>query len=76
MNSDITYEDRVGGRLIELAVGEIYIIKENVKAENIEKFTAIVKSYIDRNLGRDEGWEIIFSRDYTSIKKQEYVGIS
>ena len=70
MNSEITYEDKVGKKLLDLKMDEIYSLKDNVKKENTEKFVSVVKSYIDRDFGKNEGWEIIFSNDYTRIKKQ------
>ena len=72
MNFEITYEDKVGKMLLDLKIEEIYELEKKVKPENIKKFTDCVKSYIDRNFGNNEGWEIIFSNDYKCIKKQNY----
>lgn len=48
----------------------VYELDKKVKPENRDRFVSVVKSYIDRNFGRKDGWEVIFSNDYKSIKKQ------
>ena len=66
-----TYEDRVGMALIALPVGGIFEIEKNVKEENRAKFVEVVKSYIDRSMGQDEGWDIDFNSNYTKIRKNK-----
>ena len=44
-------------------------IEKNVKPENRTRFMEIVKSYIDRKLGQEDGWEIEFNTDYKKIRK-------
>lgn len=66
----MTYEDKVGAVLMSLELEEDFVIQRKVKPENKEKFISIVKSYIDRNFGNKDGWEVIFSRDYSKLKRQ------
>lgn len=68
--SDLSYEDKIGLMLLELKVDEPFLILNKVNPENREKFINIVKSYIDRNFGHREGVEIIFSNDYSNLKKK------
>ena len=70
MNEEISFENKVGLMLVNLTVDEVFILCENVKKENMEKFISVVKSYIDKNFGNSNGWEIIFSNDYSKLKKQ------
>ena len=67
----MNYSDRVGKMLLDLQVEEVYELNKKVKPENRDKFIAVVKSYIDKNFGSSDGWEIIFSNDYTKLKKQK-----
>lgn len=69
MEYEMTYADKVGKVILELPMGEDFIIARKVKPENKDKFIEVVKSYIDRNFGNNEGWEVIFSSDYTKLKK-------
>jgi len=64
-----TYEDMVGLALIALKQDEIFVIEHKVKIENREKFVQIVKNYIDKNFGHNEGWDIEFNSDYSKIHK-------
>ena len=68
LQDDLNQKNEIKKELI--ATSPIYEIAKKVKVENRDKFIAAVKSYIDRNLGNDNGWEVIFSNDYTKIKKQ------
>lgn len=52
------------------AISPVYELDKKVKAENRDRFVSAVKSYIDRNFGHNGGWEVIFSNDYTKLKKQ------
>lgn len=52
-----------------LAMNPIYELSKKVKPENREKFIKTVKDYIDKNFLNNEGCEIIFSNDYTKLKK-------
>jgi hypothetical protein len=65
-----TYEDKVGAAMLALPEGGVFELAANVKPETREQFIAVIKSYIDRNLGAPD-WELIFSNDYTKIKKQK-----
>lgn len=66
---EITYEDKIGSMLLALPLYGIFEIEKNVKPENRERFIEVVKSYIDRNMGKDEGWEIEFNTEYKKIRK-------
>ena len=70
MKEEISFEDKVGLMLINLTVDEIFVLDGSVKKENREKFISVVKSYIDRNFLNNDGMEIIFSNDYSKLKKQ------
>ena len=70
MNEEISFEDKVGLMLIGLSIDQIFVLDENVKKENREKFISAVKGYIDKNFLNNEGVEIIFSNDYSKLKKQ------
>lgn len=72
MDEILTYEDRVGIALLKLKFGDKFIISEKVKPENAEMFKSAVKSYIDRDFGKNEGFEIQFTSDYSSVIKLEY----
>lgn len=54
-------------------IGEDYSfeIAKHVKSEKIEKFVCTVKSYIDHDFGKSEGWEILFNTNYTKLRKEE-----
>lgn len=67
-----TYEDAVGLALINLREDEIFILEQKVKVENREKFIRVVKNYIDKNFGHNEGWDIEFNLDYSKIRKTYY----
>lgn len=64
-----TYEDRVGLMLDKLPMHQVFKLEGQVKKENRQQFVDTVKSYIDRNLGHNDGWEIIFNTDYSALKK-------
>lgn len=66
---EMTYEDKVGAMLIKMPVGSIFEIAKYVKTENRDKFVEVVKSYIERNFGNREGWEVYFNTAYTKITK-------
>ena len=66
---EMTYADKVGEALHNMKIDEIFVISEKVKPENREIFVSVVKSYIDKNLGHNEGWEVIFSNDYSKVTK-------
>jgi len=69
MAAEITYADRIGSMLWAMKINEVFILAENVKTSNRKEFIQIAKSYIDRGFGRRWGWEIMFSPDYSKIKK-------
>ena len=71
MISETTYSDRVGQMLLDMEVGQIFVLIEKVAPENRLKFMNAVKSYIDKSFGWDENWEIIFNQDFTRIRKEE-----
>jgi len=71
-----TYEDKVGQALLDLQLDEVLILEDKVAPENRRKFIDIVKSYIDRNLGNNEGWEILFSKDFGQVKKMRYICVT
>ena len=54
------------------AIGEdcSFEISAHVKKEKIDKFISTIKTYIDRNFGHQDGWEIIFNTDYSKLRKQ------
>lgn len=68
---EVTYEDKIGSMLIAMPVGGVFEIEKNVKTENRERFTNSVKSYIDRDFGKQEGFEILFNTNYTKIRKAQ-----
>jgi len=65
-----TYEDKVGQMLIDMRIGGILVLSKYVKPENNARFIEVVKSYIERNMGHSDGWDIGFNNNYTKIKKQ------
>lgn len=70
--SEPTLVDAIGMLLYNLKVGDIYDINGRVAStENRARFVDIVKSYIDRNYGLREGWELEFNGDYSKIRKRE-----
>ena len=69
--ADYTYENKVGGMLWELGIGQIFLIGKFVRPANLERFVATVKWYIDRRFGAVEGWQIEFSNDYSKVRKIE-----
>lgn len=71
--SEISYVDKIGLMLLSLEKEKSFILAEKVAPENKDKFMNIVKSYIDKNFGWNEKWEIIFSNDYSMLKKIERV---
>jgi len=66
---ETTYEDKVGLVLLNLEIHDVFIIEEKVNPANRENFITIVKSYIDRNFGKDNGWQLVFNSNYTKIRK-------
>jgi hypothetical protein len=76
MNSEITYEDKVGGALLALQLDEVLTLEEKVAPANRDNFIAVVKSYIDRDFGKREGWEIIFSNNFCQVKKICYLCVT
>lgn len=69
MNNEITYEDRIGLEMIKLDIYDVFLIDEKVRPANRAKFIEIVKSYIDRNFGKNDGWQLTFNSNYTKIRK-------
>lgn len=57
------------GKSRDLNIDGSFEIEKNVKPENRERFIEVVKSYIDRDMGKDEGWEIEFNSKYNKIRK-------
>lgn len=55
------YLDKVGAMLCGLKFGEVFFIDKNVKPATRSLFVEVVKSYIDRGLGSQEGWCIEFN---------------
>lgn len=66
----LTYADETGLMLLQLSEEEKFDIEKKIPPDKKETFIEIVKSYIDRDFGHLEGWEIIFSNDYSKLKKQ------
>lgn len=66
------YKDKIGNLLIDLPVDSVFVISEKVKPENRDLFIGIVKSYIDRNIGNQEEFQIEFNSDYSKIRKTHY----
>jgi len=69
VKEEITYEDRVGLYLLRLEIYDVFVISDKVDPANRENFISIVKSYIDRNFGKNDGWQLVFNSDYTKIRK-------
>lgn len=69
MSDELTYADKVGVALLNLNIHDVLIIEELVDPANRSNFIEIVKSYIDRNFGKNEGWQLVFNSDYTKIRK-------
>jgi len=67
------YADKVGVALIRLDLHDVFIIDEKVDPANRERFIEIVKSYIDRELGNAEGWQITFNTSMTKIRKDVWI---
>ena len=65
MTENLTHSDLIGQALIDLTMDT----QKPIKTENVE----IVKSYIDRNLGHSNGWQITFNNDYTKIRKDVWI---
>lgn len=65
----VTYEDKIGSMLLALPIDGVFEIKKKVKTENREKFISAIKSYIDRDFGKQDGYEIEFNTNYTKIRK-------
>lgn len=70
-NEILTYADKIGRALLDLPEGGEFLIERKVALENLARFISIVKSYIDRNLGKEEQpkFYICISSDYKRIKK-------
>lgn len=66
------YENKIKALLLRMKPSEIFIISENVQEANRARFTDIVKSYIDRNFMNADGFQILFSNDYSKIKKDTW----
>ena len=62
---NLTNSDLIGQALIDLPMD----IPKPIKPKNVE----IVKSYIDRNFGHADGWQITFNTDYTKIRKDVWI---
>lgn len=67
----VTYEDKIGSMLLAIPMNGIFLIEKNVKTENRAKFIDCIKSYIYRDFGKQEGFEILFNTKYTKIRKEE-----
>ena len=63
------YADKVGLAMLQLNIHDVFIISEKVDPANRHHFIAIVKSYIDRNFGKSDGWQLVFNNDYSKIRK-------
>ena len=70
------YEDKIGKMLWDLPIKGEFVIEDNVSPERQDKFIEIVKTYIDRRLGWQDGFEILFSNDYKKVTKKSYPPIS
>lgn len=66
---DKPYADRIGATLMRMPVGGIFDIASNVRTENREKFVNVVKTYIDHDFGKNDGWLLEFNADYSRIQK-------
>lgn len=73
ISEEITYADKVGLALLEMKENDELIISQRVKPENKELFISTVKSYIDKSFLNNEGFEIIFSNDYSKVIKLRYI---
>ena len=67
------YSDKVGLALMKLDIHDVFIIAEKVDPANRLNFIEIVKSYIDRNLGKSDGWQLVFNNEYTKIRKDVWI---
>lgn len=68
MTSNSDYIDRIGLMLLNLPIeGEFDMAK--VAPENKDKFIDAVKSYIDRGLGKHDGFYIQPNNTWTKLKK-------
>ena len=68
----MNYEDAIGIALINLQIHEIFEIETKVKPDNRTKFIFIVKQYIDKNFGNNEGWQVIFNNNYSKVRKDRF----
>jgi hypothetical protein len=69
MNFEPSYADKVGQLLLSMPIESEFVISEKVRPENVELFKDIVKSYIDRSIGKHDGFYIQPSNDWSKIKK-------
>ena len=69
---EITFEDKVYSKLVELPVGQQYDLTKKVSEGKREVFAEVVKEFIRFDYGKAWGFFIEFTNDYKSIYKKKY----
>ena len=70
--AEYEYQSKVFAVLWEMEVGQVMTIAQICREKNIEKMIKSVKKFIDLEYDHIEGFEIVFSTDYTQLKKRNY----
>lgn len=71
MGGEVTYGDKIFQHLIDMKVGDEFLIEKNVHPSNREKFVDVIKSFIASNRGSFYGFYVEFSNDHSKIRKFE-----
>jgi len=70
--NEITFEDKVYSKLVELPVGQQYDLLKKVSEPRRDQFVQTVKEFIRCDYGKAWGFYIEFSDDYKNLKKKKY----
>jgi len=67
---DFDYRNNVFNYLYNLAEGEVQVLAELVQEENLDKFKGLVFEFMTEGFDKLEGFEILFTPDYSSFYKK------
>ncbi len=76
LETELSYTDRVFNLIMNMPCDHYYDLTKKVAPENMEKFIANVKLFIDYDYGRQFGFVIDFSSDYSRLKKFKVINFN
>lgn len=75
IESTLSYTDRVFNLILDMPCDHYFDLTKNVAPENMEKFIDSVKLFINYDYGRQFGFVIDFSGDYSRLKKFKVINL-